>query len=460
MLVNYGPASQISSSEFLLRVSQLEKSDFEQTTKLAQIEGTVDGITSTVSEEFIENVNNTTKKVSNIEQTVDSIKTAVTNEENGTIISSSTLLQTVDGFEARVVALEEGGTGTIAENVLRFDAKTGLVVDGSGGTVTIKSGNLNLTGAISFSDISDGTTTVDNLIDSNTTVTGAAQDALDAYNKAVDAQRDASTAIDTANTAANNTVAGTRALSQITDWINGDGTTSINGSSLKTGTVVADYLAGSVVYIYNEKNGNITGSIKPKISDNSSTIEGMGLFSPNGNSVIHITNSGAYMKYDETSNQIGATASGVGVTAKGTNYYFGSTALYPETSGSRYLGLSANRWNTVYISSGTIQTSDRNQKNSIESLPDKYIALFDNLEAKRYKMNDGTSGRYHVGFIAQDVEEAMAVVGIDSQDFGGFVKDKDENDNDTYMLRYDEFIGILAAKIKQLESRIEQLEAN
>lgn len=435
MLVNYGPSSQISSSEFLLRVSQLEKSDFEQTTKLAQIEGNIDSITSTVQTQT-ENI-------------------------NGISSQTSTLTQTVSDFTARIERVE-GANEDYTEIKATLD---GLTITTKNGKTIIDGGNidatnLNLTGAISFSDISDGTTTVDNLIDSNTTVTGAAQDALDAYNKAVDAQRDASTAIDTANTAANNTVAGTEALSQITDWINGDGTTSINGSSLKTGTVVADYLAGSKILIYNKKNGNRTGYIEPKISDNSSTIEGMGLFSPNGNAVIHITNSGSYMKCDGTSNQIGATASGVGVTAQGTNYYFGSTALYPETSGSRYLGLSANRWNTVYISSGTIQTSDRNQKNSIESLPDKYIALFDNLEAKRYKMNDGTSGRYHVGFIAQDVEEAMAVVGIDSQDFGGFVKDKDENDNDTYMLRYDEFIGILTAKIKQLESRIEQLEAN
>lgn len=435
MLVNYGPSSQISSSEFLLRVSQLEKSDFEQTTKLAQIEGNIDSITSTVQTQT-ENI-------------------------NGISSQTSTLTQTVSDFTARIERVE-GANEDYTEIKATLD---GLTITTENGKTIIDGGNidttnLNLTGAIRFSDISDGTTTVDNLIDSNTTVTGAAQDALDAYKKAVAAQKDASTAIDTANTAANNTAAGTEALSQITDWINGDGTTSINGSSLKTGTVVADYLAGSKVYIYNKKSGNITGYIEPKISDNSSTIEGMGLFSPNGNSVIHITNSGAYMKCDGTSNQIGATASGVGVAAKGTQYYFSSTALYPETSGSRYLGLANNRWNTVYISSGTIQTSDRNQKNSIESLPDKYIALFDNLEAKRYKMNDGTSGRYHVGFIAQDVEEAMAVVGIDSQDFGGFVKDKDENDNDTYMLRYDEFIGILTAKIKQLESRIEQLEAN
>jgi len=69
-------------------------------------------------------------------------------------------------------------------------------------------------------------------------------------------------------------------------------------------------------------------------------------------------------------------------------------------------------------------------------------------------MNEGSSGRYHVGYIAQEVEEAMIAAGIDSLEFGGFVKDKDENGNDMYMLRYDEFDAIRDAKIKQLESQL------
>ena len=80
------------------------------------------------------------------------------------------------------------------------------------------------------------------------------------------------------------------------------------------------------------------------------------------------------------------------------------------------------------------------------------------LIPSRYKINSGTSGRYHVGFIAQEVEEAMNSAGIDAQEFGGFVKDKAEDGSDIYMLRYEEFIGILTAKIKQLEARLSALE--
>jgi hypothetical protein len=39
-------------------------------------------------------------------------------------------------------------------------------------------------------------------------------------------------------------------------------------------------------------------------------------------------------------------------------------------------------------------------KNSIEQLSNQYEAFFDFMEPTRYKYNDGTSGRYHVGFIA------------------------------------------------------------
>ena len=74
-------------------------------------------------------------------------------------------------------------------------------------------------------------------------------------------------------------------------------------------------------------------------------------------------------------------------------------------------------------------------------------------------MNNGTSDRYHIGYIAQEVEEAMIAAGIDSQEFGGFIKDKDQDGNDIYMLRYGEFDAIYSAKIKQLESRNAELEA-
>lgn len=129
--------------------------------------------------------------------------------------------------------------------------------------------------------------------------------------------------------------------------------------------------------------------------------------------------------------------------------------IAPSYSGGYSCGISSRRWSDIYADNSEIQTSDRNKKNSIEELPQKYLTMMDNIKPVRYKLDDGTSGRYHVGFIAQDVEEAMTTAGIDSLEFGGWIKDKDEEGNDLYMLRYSEFIAILWAKIRDLEKRLE-----
>ncbi len=122
------------------------------------------------------------------------------------------------------------------------------------------------------------------------------------------------------------------------------------------------------------------------------------------------------------------------------------------------LGVPDDPWSVLYADSCDCCTSDKNKKNNIEDLPDKYVAMFDSLSPKRFKMNNGTSGRYHVGYIAQDVKAAMDMVGIDSTEFGGWVEGDAEDGNKVYMLRYDEFGAIYAAKIKQLEARLEKLE--
>ena len=128
----------------------------------------------------------------------------------------------------------------------------------------------------------------------------------------------------------------------------------------------------------------------------------------------------------------------------------------PSGTGYTYtLGTSNVPWDNLYSDACTCCTSDANKKHDIENLPDKYITLLDNLKPKRFKLNNGTSGRYHVGYIAQEVEEAMAVAGIDRTEFGGFVKDVDENGTEIYMLRYEEFNGIYDMKLKQLEAKYE-----
>lgn len=124
------------------------------------------------------------------------------------------------------------------------------------------------------------------------------------------------------------------------------------------------------------------------------------------------------------------------------------------------LGNVSNLWTMLWAESCTCCPSDINKKNSVETLPDKYLQMFDLITPKRFKMNNGTSGRYHVGYIAQEVKAAMDSVGLRSTDFAGWIMDTDAEGNAVYFLRYEEFGAIYAAKIKQLETRIAELEAN
>lgn len=115
-------------------------------------------------------------------------------------------------------------------------------------------------------------------------------------------------------------------------------------------------------------------------------------------------------------------------------------------------------WSAIYCSTNELNGSDRNIKNSIEALPEKYVRMFELIEPKRYKLNSGTSGRFHTGFIAQEVEAAMQKCGITSQEFAGWAAAKREDGSETYFLRYSEFIPVLWAKVREQEERLKRLE--
>lgn len=152
--------------------------------------------------------------------------------------------------------------------------------------------------------------------------------------------------------------------------------------------------------------------------------------------------------------------------------FLGSGGGFASANGGD-LGSPTFRWGTVYAQTGTINTSDRTLKNSIEDLPEIYEQLILRCRPVRFKYNDGTSDRYHTGFISQEVEELMIELGIDSKDFGGFVKapiyeimtDDGEFDITSpitgyiYMLRYEEFISPAIQVIKKQQEQLKAQEA-
>ena len=140
-----------------------------------------------------------------------------------------------------------------------------------------------------------------------------------------------------------------------------------------------------------------------------------------------------------------------------------------------YLGSPNFRWSAVYAVNGTIDTSDRNQKDNIKDLTDSAKDFIMDLKPVSYKLknNDESNGhdRTHYGLIAQDVEDTMTKMGMTALDFGGFCKDQktvssEEDPNTsvpvegeyTYGLRYTEFIAPLIKTVQLQEQRINELE--
>lgn len=418
----------------------------------------------TASDIQIEQQQQAKKTYSQIVKTNEQIKIEVKNEVEDLASSVDVSLEeiklTVQGQDEQMAALDlaldeislkvQDNANGIAALDLYVDSLCLSVSNGStsstiklmAGNAEIDSENITFTGFVTFTGLSDGTTTIDGgciktgTIDAERlNLSGAItwgdldstvqDDINDAWSMAYSAQQDATDAAD-----------------MVGAWQYGS-TTYIDGEMLMTGTVKASSLLGGEVGLLTASEINIGGL---SIAYTSSGY-GLGIYTDYGG--IQILSAGNVWMEANGGAQSFAIADG---------YISCGADVIPRWSESLNLGWSSYLWDGVYASACTACTSDQNKKHDIEVLPDKYIAMLDMVEPKRFKLNSGTSDRYHVGFIAQDIETAMNACGVDSLEFGGWIKDKDADGNDIYMLRYEEFIAVLWAKIKQLENRICALE--
>ena len=113
---------------------------------------------------------------------------------------------------------------------------------------------------------------------------------------------------------------------------------------------------------------------------------------------------------------------------------------------------------TVYTKSGTVSKSDQNSKHDINTLDNSTCKDFImSLKPSEYKYNDGTSNRFHHGFIAQEVKEAMG-----TDDWGVYVDTSINSDNseeeDYKALRYEELIADLVGTVQYQQKEIDQLK--
>jgi hypothetical protein len=123
-------------------------------------------------------------------------------------------------------------------------------------------------------------------------------------------------------------------------------------------------------------------------------------------------------------------------TGNNRGIFLGSTGILPSDgsgniSDNTYdLGSGSSRWDTVFAGTGTINTSDRNEKQDISDLSasEKRVASSIKQLVKKYRFNDavvskGENARIHVGWIAQDIQSAFAAEGLDASKYGVFCSD-------------------------------------
>lgn len=121
----------------------------------------------------------------------------------------------------------------------------------------------------------------------------------------------------------------------------------------------------------------------------------------------------------------------LGVGASTTNYTLtvGGTVA-PGTDNLYSLGSAAARWSQVYAGTGSINTSDLNDKQDIEELSniEKNVALAIKQSIKKFKFKDsvvkkGDLARIHVGVIAQEVSSIFQSYGLDPSHYALFCED-------------------------------------
>ena len=151
---------------------------------------------------------------------------------------------------------------------------------------------------------------------------------------------------------------------------------------------------------------------------------------------------------------------------------FGNGAIVPvdnsanNSDNNTDLGGGTIRFDDIYATNGTIQTSDQNEKQDIASATTKELNVAKKLSAlfKTFKWKDkvaekGDKARTHTGIIAQEVQSAVSSEGLDASNYGLFTSDTWTNDDGKEQtrlgVRYPELFSFIFSSI---EARLTALE--
>lgn len=213
------------------------------------------------------------------------------------------------------------------------------------------------------------------------------------------------------------------------------------------GTKVIDITPTAVSFTYNLLVGTTSTTLYSSGAGGATGI----LLDPNGPTTV--ARSGAIVSYfnrldtqgdilalrrdGSTVGTLGSVGSDLYIVNGDTGLRFNNDvdSIYPvQSSGTSRdnaidLGFSSIRFDDIYATNGTIQTSDKNEKQDIEELSDaeQRVAVAAKKLLRKFRWKDrvvekGEDARIHFGIIAQDLQAAFEAEGLDSGSYAMFIK--------------------------------------
>jgi len=165
----------------------------------------------------------------------------------------------------------------------------------------------------------------------------------------------------------------------------------------------------------------------------------------------------------------------------GLRFYDAGNSVFPINANGASrdnaidMGFSSVRFDDIYATNGTIQTSDRNEKQQIAALADAEMTAAKAISKlfKTFKWNDsvtekGDAARTHTGVIAQEVEQAMTDAGLNAGDYAFFISsdwvdEETGEERNRKGIRYPQLLSFIGAATEQrlasIEARLDALEA-
>ena len=411
--------------------------------KTNELERTIDETKSTISDVETGLESKITQTASNLSSEIEDTKNGLQSQITQTASNlSSEIEDTKNGLSSRI----EQTIKSITLNISNEEKTAGIVIafENEKGQKQEVSGKIEMTGIVTFNNLSESGQTVIN---------------------------------------GSNITTGTINCNLLNGGV-------IKGQSIEGGTVKGTDITGSTFSggVFKSESGNYKTEISSGIASTtlirlippasgSGFVPGISRL----NQALTGAISGIYFYDDGTVAVDGDLKIGLNATKKlyASAVYsdagvLGTESVRPTENETISCGRSSYKWSSVYAKDGTINTSDKNLKKDFENFSEQYEDLFFKLTPTLYKFNDGI--RKHTGFVSQDVENAMTDCGLTDLDFAGFcrdvktkitidedgkeieepVLDEDGKEQYIYSLRYSEFIALNTHMIQKAYEKIEE----